>query len=174
MAVAALMAVAGCGPRGGDQGAAPRVAGPPAPAFEVRGVSGRTVALADFRGRPVIVNFWATWCQPCRRELPSLIELQQRLASRGLEVVAISIDANPSDVEAFLKEQPLPFTIGLDPEHQTADRFGVSSVPATFILDGEGRVVERVDGEVDWGRSDLVRTLEALLGSDRSGMRQGG
>jgi peroxiredoxin len=170
--------LAGCGRSGPtgeaaatrpDPAARRPAAGPAAPPIELADASGRRVTLAQFRGRPVIVNFWATWCGPCRRELPSLIRLHETMAPAGLQILAVSIDADRAEVERFLTGSPLPMPVLLDSGHQAADRYRVTTIPSSFVVDAEGRVVERIDGEADWTSRELRRTLESLLGEAAAG-----
>jgi peroxiredoxin len=178
---AALLAAACSGGGAGarDGGAAadpapPAVAGPEAPALDLPAKEGGRVSLASLRGLPVVVNFWATWCEPCRRELPSLIRLHAAMSDRGLRILAVSVDEDPAALDRFLRETPLPFTVLLDPARETAGRYGVSTFPASFVLDGEGRVVERLDGEADWMEPGLVRLIEGLAGAVGAASRGGG
>jgi peroxiredoxin len=169
---AGLLAIALCACACGDQSATSIArdasfrgpTGPPAPALHLPDMNGALVELSDYRGRPVVINFWATWCGPCQTEMPSLIQLHERLAARGLGVLAVSIDADRSAVERYVARAPLPFRVLLDLGQQASARFGVSTIPSTFIVDGDGRVVERVDGAADWSSPDLVAAIEKLLG----------
>jgi thiol-disulfide isomerase/thioredoxin len=172
-AALALVVPSACGGAGPDRDAvapsptrradARPLAGPPAPPLDLADAAGRRVTLEEFRGRPVIVNFWATWCAPCRRELPSLIRLHQSMSPAGLTILAVSIDSDRAAVDRFLADSPLPMPVLLDLSHQTADRFRVTTVPSSFVVDGEGRVVERIDGEADWTSRELLTTLESLV-----------
>jgi peroxiredoxin len=139
-------------------------AGPPAPPLDLTDALGRRVTLEEFRGRPVIVNFWATWCAPCRRELPSLIRLHETMSGAGLTILAVSIDSDRAAVDRFLAASPMPMPVLLDLSHQAADRYRVTTVPSSFVVDPEGRVVERIDGEADWTSRELRMTLESLVG----------
>ncbi|HET8947678.1 MAG TPA: TlpA disulfide reductase family protein [Candidatus Polarisedimenticolia bacterium] len=177
LAAALLLAAAsGCGRTGAahdDAGPPGRPAhraipGPPAPSIDLADASGGRVTLEQFRGRPVIVNFWATWCGPCRRELPSLIRLHEAMAASGLTILAVSIDADRAEVERFLAGSPLPMPVLLDTAHQAADRYRVVTVPSSFVVDASGRVVERIDGEADWTNRELLTTLESLLDAARA------
>ncbi len=147
----------------GTERSAPRPPGPEAPPLELPDIAGRHVALSELRGRPVIVNFWATWCQPCRRELPSLEELHRRFEPAGLRVLAVSIDADPQELDRFVADASIPFVVLRDPEGKAAAAYGVTTVPSTFLVDAAGRVSERIDGEVDWGREDLLGEVQRLL-----------
>ncbi len=137
--------------------------GPPAPALELQDVGGTRVRLDDYHGRPVLINFWATWCEPCRLEMPSLVRLHAKLAGRGLEILAVSIDADRGAVLSYLGRSPLPFRVLLDADKAAYGRYGVSVIPATFIVDREGRVVERIDGASDWTNPKLVGMIEGIL-----------
>jgi len=156
-------------PRAGAR--APVQRGPAAPALDLPDLQGSRVSLASFRGHPVIINFWATWCAPCRREMPSLVALKERLGEGDPAVLAVSIDDDRAAVHEYLSRTPLPFRILLDPGRVTADRFAVTTVPSTFIVDAEGRVIERVDGEVDWSSPDILTTVERLVAEARGGGR---
>jgi cytochrome c biogenesis protein CcmG, thiol:disulfide interchange protein DsbE len=176
---ATALAVAGCGsrpssnvpaspggppsPGGGEEMAARPAPGPPAPPLDANDLDGAKTDLARYRGHPVIINFWATWCQPCRREMPSLVRLHERLKGDGLVVLAVSIDADPQSVRKFLAETPLSFPVLLDPGRAAAERYGVVTIPSSFVLDQDGLVVERIDGEADWTGAELLTTLDVLL-----------
>jgi cytochrome c-type biogenesis protein len=121
----------------------------PAPEVELKKVSGENFRLSDLRGRVVILNFWATWCVPCREEIPELIEMQHDLEARGLSVVGVvwndpgSID----EIKAFQNELKLDYTILLNGE-SVADKFGgIQSAPTTFIIDREGRIRQKISGQ---------------------------
>ncbi len=167
--MALLVVWISCAACGGDGGhgrpAAGTVpaAGPPAPFFEVSDLAGRSVTLDQLRGHTVILNFWASWCGPCRAEFPSLVSLHRELSGRGLEILAISTDVSARDIDEFLKGTPLPFRVAMDREGKAAASYAVSTLPTTFVLDREGRVIERVDGSVDWSRGALGNTVRALV-----------
>lgn len=146
--------------------------GSPAPAFdlpELRVTSGSprsSRSLEDLRGRVVFVNFWATWCPPCRDEAPSLERLYRRYAPSGLEVLAVSID-EPAALEAvqtFVKELDLTVPVLLDPERDTYRRYQATGVPETFVVGPDGRVVERLVGPREWDDPRYAALVERLLG----------
>jgi peroxiredoxin len=136
---------------------------PPAPAGELMDISGSRIAISDFRGRPVILNFWASWCAPCRHEIPSLAAVHRRLSARGLVILAVSVDEDRSALDRYLREDRPPFRILADPGRSVASRYGVSGIPVSFLLDSEGRVAERVDGDVDWTDPVVFGAIEGLL-----------
>jgi peroxiredoxin len=142
--------------------------GSPAPEFRlpVLGQEGsRTLSPADLRGRVVFINFWATWCPPCRDEAPSLERLYQRLKPKGLEVLGVTID-DPGALEAvagFQREFALSFPILLDSSQTVYRDYQATGVPETFVISPEGRLIERVVGPRDWADPRYGRLVERLL-----------
>jgi thiol-disulfide isomerase/thioredoxin len=118
--------------------------------FTVRTLDGRTVRLSDLRGRPVIVDFWATWCAPCRASMPLLDRMQSRFASRGLVIVGLSVDDTPAQsVRDFVQRLGVHFPIAMASEGLIEDYGPVRSIPTTIFIDRQGRIVRRVVGYVD-------------------------
>ena len=116
-----------------------------APAFSLPDLNGKTVSLADLKGHVVILDFWATWCPPCRREIPDFVNLQNEYGSRGLQIVGIALD-DQDKVEAFARENGMnyPVLIGSD---EIARRYGgIDGIPTTFIIDRKGKFVGRFEG----------------------------
>jgi peroxiredoxin len=135
-----------------------------APDFAVPDLAGRAVRLSAFRGKVVLVNLWATWCPPCRDEMPSMERLYGRLRGRDFELLAVSEDEDGKEVvEPFVKQLGLSFPVLIDPERQVGDRYGVWGYPETFVIDRNGLVVERVIGPRDWASPASVAALEALI-----------
>ncbi len=114
-------------------------------------------------GKVMLVNFWATWCPPCRKEVPSMVEVYEQLKGKGLEIVAISTDRSRSDVDKFVKEQNMSFTVLHDADSQVAQSYGVFRYPETFIVDKKGVVQQHLNGAVEWTDSQFVAYLEKLL-----------
>jgi thiol-disulfide isomerase/thioredoxin len=133
----------------------------PAPALRLQDLDGSTHDLADLRGRLVLVNFWATWCPPCRREMPSLERLNQQLRDRGLTVLAVDVGEDPDTVFAFTGQlEPTPsFPLLLDPESRAAEAWRVKGLPTSFLIDPQGRVIFRAVGGTEF---DHAATLEQL------------
>ena len=139
-----------------------------APAYEAVDLDGKPVALADFRGRPVLLNVWATWCGPCRVEMPSIQRLYEAYADRGLVVLAVSIDPPGAkrEIREFAEELGLAFTILHDPLGRVSEVFRTRGVPETLVLDRAGRIVKRVSGAAEWDSPANRVLVEHLLGGD--------
>ena len=133
----------------------------PAEAFD--GPDG-PVTLADFKGEVVVLNFWATWCAPCRKEMPALAELGKAFEGKGARVLAVATGSNPEGaVTRFLTEIGQPdMPVYRDPRQKLARNMGVLGLPVTVILDAEGREVARLTGEAEWN-SDSARAIIAAL-----------
>jgi thiol-disulfide isomerase/thioredoxin len=136
----------------------------PAPDFTLPSLSAKSVRLADLRGKVVVLNFWATWCIPCRAEMPALDALYQLYKDRGLDVVGINLDKlSTTTVEDFLKEVKVTFRVVLDPSWSTAQAYRVVGLPTTYLIDRVGNVVVREVGERDWTDETSRRAVERLL-----------
>ena len=160
-------------PAGGTATITPVGEHPPAPDFTLSTLSGTSLSLADLRGKVVLLNFWATWCVPCRKEMPAIEALYQRYKDRGLEVLAISLDKGSATVVgAFVQEMGVTYRVALDPTWATARTYGVRGLPATFLLDRAGNVVLRELGERDWMEEAKQQAVEGLLQASGAGKRQ--
>jgi cytochrome c biogenesis protein CcmG, thiol:disulfide interchange protein DsbE len=139
--------------------------GEPAPAFAAPTLSGDSLVLADLRGQPVLLNLWATWCIPCRKEVPELQALHEKHAARGLIVVGVSVDDGSADdaVRDFVKEFGLTYTILRDPTQSVYAAFFVPGVPATFLIDRTGKVAWRLMGPFRSSDPQLVTALQQVL-----------
>jgi len=170
LGAAALVAVA-WGSRGRYQMVGP---GTEAPEFTATTLAGDTAHLGDYRGRIVLLNIWATWCSPCREEMPSMERLYQRLRERGVpfEVVAVSIDARAGekdasgkvggDLAAFVEEFGLTFTVLHDPTGRIQRTYQTTGVPESFLIAREGTIYRRLVGAVEWDTAEWERTIERL------------
>ncbi len=130
--------------------------------FTVMTLERRTVRLREQRGQVVFINFWATWCPPCREEMPAMERLFQQSTKDGLVMLAVSVDADPKVIAPFVAEQRFTFTVGLDPKMELADTYGVRALPATFIVDREGHLAALALGPRAWDAAAsqaLVRGL---------------
>jgi thiol-disulfide isomerase/thioredoxin len=167
----------GKGPESGREAARKRPwdrePGSLAPEYEARAMDGSTVSLAEMRGRPFLVNFWATWCEPCREEMPELAALQERHRERGLRVIGVSLDAPglESQVRSFVAEMEIPYLILNDSEGRAPALFGTSVLPATFLFDPEGVLVWRRFGVIRAGDPELSAALAEATGSSGASSR---
>lgn len=147
--------------------------GTAAPEVVARDLQGRPVALSDLRGEVVLLNVWATWCPPCREEMPSMQRLHERLGDDGLRIVAVSVDgAAPAEraagdprelVEAFVREMGLTFTIWLDRSGKIQRSLRTTGVPESFVIDRRGTIVKKVIGATEWDSEANVELISRLL-----------
>ena len=143
----------------------PLTVGKPAPDFVLPGLDDKTVRLSDYRGKVVFLNFWATWCKPCKEEMPSMEVLHKNFEKSGLVVLAVSIDrvTTTKDIPPFLKSMNLTFPVLVDSWGKTDMPYKRTGVPETFIIDREGVIREIVIGPRDWTRLDNLTVLTGLL-----------
>ena len=136
----------------------------PAPDFTLPTLAGGSRHLSELRGKVVLLNFWATWCVPCRTEMPTIEALYQRYKSQGLEVLAVNLDVlSTAGVEAFVKEVAVTFPILLDPSWSAARAYRVFGLPTTYLIDRTGNLVAREAGERDWTDGVSQNAVEGLL-----------
>ena len=133
------------------------------PRLALKDTAGRPHTLADYRGRVVLVNFWATWCEPCRDEMASMRVLRQRLAGRPFEIVTVNYGESEAKVTAFFKSADLDFPALLDPNQEAPRAWRVRVLPASFLVGRDGRVRYSVIGEIDWAAEEAIRTVRTLL-----------
>jgi thiol-disulfide isomerase/thioredoxin len=139
----------------------------PAPAISFLDFSGNTVSLSEFTGKIVLVNLWATWCEPCLREMPSLARMQLRLGDK-ITVVAVSEDrGGAKTVEPFIDKLGLKsIKTYLDPKSTAERAFEVQGLPTSFLIDRQGRILGKVEGAAEWDAPKLLETLKAFLSAD--------
>lgn len=136
------------------------------PALDLQGIDGAPISLETYRGRWVLVNFWASWCEPCREEMPSMRNFARSFSGDRLRLLAISLDTDDAAMSNFLIEQgitPDDFIVARDVDGAISARYGTRLLPETWIIDPEGRLVLRVQGAVDWMQSDIFELFEVLL-----------
>ena len=139
--------------------------GQKAPALSLATLDGGRTTLADHRGKLVVLNFWATWCQPCALEMPSLESLWRRYRDRGLVVVAVSVDrGSPRNLlEPYVRNSKLTFPILLDPDAKTSDGWRVTALPATFLITPNGDAAGMAIGARQWDSAEMKALVERLL-----------
>ena len=131
--------------------------------FELQDLSGETRRLSDFKGKVVFLNFWATWCGPCRFEMPSMETLYRRFKGSGLEIVAVNLQEDRGSVQRFVDEQGLSFHVLLDTTGRIGATYGARSIPTTYIIDRDGFVRAGTVGAREWDTEEYVRFFEKLL-----------
>ena len=139
-------------------------AGYTAPGFTVRDLKGILDSLANYKGQVVLLNLWATWCGPCRIEMPALENLYRRFRSEGMTVLAVSLDeGNDQGVKDFVEEYKLSFPVLIDSDGEVERLYRSFTIPSTFVIDRRGRVVFKVDGAKNWESEETFRAVEYLL-----------
>ncbi|MGH8095400.1 MAG: TlpA family protein disulfide reductase [Chthoniobacterales bacterium] len=134
----------------------------PAPGWQLQDLEGKSINLSDFKGKVVVLNFWATWCPPCREEIPDLVSLQKQYAPQGLVVLGISLDTGgPARVAALAKKLEINYPILMGNAKISAAYGGIRGLPTTFIIDRKGNVVDGLEGETD--RATLEAKIKPLL-----------
>lgn len=126
-------------------------------------VKGGSAALADYKGKVVLVDFWASWCGPCRQSFPWMNQLQSRYGAEGLEVVAINLDQEAELAEAFLQEVPAQFTVLLDTDAQLPGEYGVMGMPSSYLIDRHGKIRAQHIGFHSDRVAAYEETIQALL-----------
>ena len=141
----------------------------PAPDFTIQD-SEHSVTLSQYRGKIVVLNFWATWCPPCIEEMPSLVQMQKKMQDKGIAVLAVSVDDDPNDYHKFLKDHGIDLLTVRESGQRTdkgviapvSSRYGTIKVPETYIIDRGGVIRRKFIGPVDWNQTDIVEYLSRL------------
>ncbi len=140
-------------------------AGQPAPNIALPNAQGRVVALDGLRGQVVYVDFWASWCGPCRRSFPWMNEMQQKYGGKGLAIVAVNVDKKRADAEKFLTQFPANFPVVYDESGAAPAAFGVKGMPSAYLIDARGNVVLVERGFLDEHRAEFEDRVKSLLAS---------
>jgi peroxiredoxin len=127
-------------------------------------IAGKTEHLSDFKGKVVVLNFWASWCPPCVSETPAMNHLQQYIASRNGVVLGGSIDEDPQAYDKFLKDYNVNFPTFRDPSKKISLDYGTSIIPETYIIDRHGKIARKIIGEQQWDSAEMLAYFDALLG----------
>ena len=135
-----------------------------APDFALPDLDGKTVTLADYKGKVILLNIWATWCPPCVEEMPSMEKLHQELKDKDFEILAVSIDVlGAKAVIPFMKKHKLSFSVLTDTEGTIKSLYQTTGVPESFIIDKQGIIVEKVIGPRDWAAPSIIRSFRNLI-----------
>ena len=132
-----------------------------APDFTITDIEGKKLALSDYRGKVVLLDFWATWCTPCREEIPHFVEMQQKYGPKGFQVVGISMDDDAKPVKAFYQEYKMNYPVAVGDDKLAESFGGVLGLPVNFIIDSDGRIVRKFVGATEVSTFD--KEVEALL-----------
>jgi peroxiredoxin len=145
-----------------DQTLTPLEGRPQAPEFELENTNGEPVRLSDFRGKPLIVNFWATWCPPCRAEMPSMQRAWGQVQAEGIGLIAINVGEDAETIAQFTSEYPVAFPLPMDTDSKVVQAWPVKGLPTTFVVDPEGRLAYQAEGEREWDDPALLNLVRAL------------
>jgi len=155
-AVLILLALSGC-----YSGTRPPRIGTAGPDFTVKD-SEHSVTLSQLKGQVVVLNFWATWCPPCVEEVPSLVQMQQRMKAKGVTVLAVSVDADDGSYRRFVRDHSVNLLSVRDPDQKSNSLYGTSKFPETYIIDRDGVIRRKFIGAVDWTEPEIIDFLSKL------------
>lgn len=137
--------------------------GAPAPQFDLPGLDG-AVKLAKLQGKVVYVDFWASWCGPCRQSFPWMNEMQARYGAKGLQIVGVNVDAKTDDARQFLTTTPARFAIAFDPQGATPRSYGIKGMPSSVLIGPDGKVLMEHSGFREADRAELESKIQSALG----------
>jgi len=160
LSLCAIAAACSAGKGDGPLTALPDLAA--APQFDLKTPDGSRVSLSDFEGKPLIVNFWATWCPPCRAEMPSFQRAWEQLQGEGIGVIAINVGEDADTIGKFTAEIPVTFPLPMDEKSQMVQAWPVRGLPTTFVVDPHGRLAYVATGEREWDDPALLKQVRAL------------
>ena len=158
-----LLTVAGCNLVNSPETPGPVLEGQMAPDFSFYPSPGRVASLMDFRGRVVLINFWATWCAPCREEMPSMNDLHQGPGFDQLAILAFSVDQSWDEVNRFMSENHFTLPVYADFDRKISTLYGTRKFPETYIIDKKGQVAFKVIGSTNWMDSEMLSYLRRLM-----------
>lgn len=137
----------------------------PAPAFTLPTAAGANVSLSDHKGKIVYVDFWASWCGPCRQSFPWMNEMLGKYQAQGFEIIAVNLDAGRPEADKFLADNPASFTVALDPQATMPPQYGVKGMPTSYLIDGNGEIILQHTGFNDSHKADLEAAIQKALAS---------
>ncbi|MFK8027607.1 MAG: TlpA disulfide reductase family protein [Gammaproteobacteria bacterium] len=130
--------------------------------FTLMSAHGSDISLSDYEGKFVVLNFWATWCPPCVKEMPALNKLHNKLSGSSLEVVGVHVGPALATVKQFLKDKPVDFDILID-KNMSLSSWQVSGLPTTFLISPSGKVIYKATGEREWGSDEMVKFIRGVM-----------
>jgi len=134
-----------------------------APGFTLPGQN-QTIQLSQYKGKVVYLDFWASWCEPCKRSFPWMNELQEQYGENGFEIIAVNLDESRSDAEAFLKKMPAKFDVAFDKSGKTAEAYNLKAMPSSFLIDRDGKLVHKSLGYRAEEKKILEKKIQQLVG----------
>ena len=160
----ALLLISGCSKKKEPVGVAEVAEQKPAPEITVNSLKNQPLNLSSLKGKVVLLNFWATWCPPCREEIPSMMKLNSAMAGKPFQMVAVSIDeGGVPDIEAFFKSSGFSLPAYTDPGGIAGKTYGITGVPETFVIDKNGILIKKVIGPLAWDAPETITFLEGLM-----------
>ncbi|WP_306536675.1 TlpA disulfide reductase family protein [Geobacter sp.] len=158
-----LVTLMGC-----TKGTKPAVEGNPAPDFTLNTLTGEVVKLSDLKGQVVLLNFWATWCPPCRQEIPSMMRLNAAMAGKPFRMLCVSIDEGGKvAVEEFFRTSGFSLPALIDTDKRAGKLYGLTGVPETFVIDRNGVILKKVVGAMEWDRPEVIAFLNDAVSKTR-------
>lgn len=133
-----------------------------APAFSLKDIDGKTHSLSDYKGKIVVLNFWATWCPPCRFEMPSMDRAQAQTANENVVFIGINVGEDADTIFTFTADYPVTFPLLMDIHSEVVEQYPVVGLPTTYVIDTEGRMVYQVIGTRDWDDVNILNQLKSL------------
>ena len=131
--------------------------------FTLKDIDNKKVSLRNYRGKIVMLNFWATWCTPCRIEMPSMEKLHRQFKDRGLVVLAVASGENAESVSTFVKEHKITFSALLDSDQEVTDDYKVWALPTTYFINAEGKIIGKVNGSRDWSAEEATQYISSIF-----------
>jgi peroxiredoxin len=157
-----IILVTVAGPGFAEQALAPVTGNVPAPDFVLQDTNGNTQRLSDYRGKPVIINFWATWCPPCREEIPSMNRAWHILEKEGVAMLAVNMGEDEDTIFIFTADYPADFPILMDRDGAVIEQWPVKGLPTTYVVAPDGTIVYRAIGSREWDDQGLLEKIRAL------------
>ena len=131
--------------------------------FSLPTLAGETVGLSQFKGKVVFLNFWATWCGPCRAEMPSMETLYSSYREKGFEILAVNSGESRREVLAYIQEYGFSFPTLLDEDGKVSSGYGIQAIPTSYLIDRDGMIVARIVGSINWDTPEIFAAIESLL-----------